>query len=160
MIQTCKSLTAQRSTFFTSRMNNTFTPFDNELVRQAIAMGIDRQRLVDNFFPVGSEVASHFTPCAVTNACAGEAWYEFDPVKAKELLAEAGYADGFDTTITYRDVVRGYLPQPGVVAQDIQAQLKENLNINAEIVVMESGAFLDANGQGHSWRFAPTGLDG
>jgi len=129
-------------------MNNTFTPFDNELVRQAIAMGIDRQRLVDNFFPVGSEVASHFTPCVVTNACAGEAWYEFDPVKAKELLAEAGFADGFDTTITYRDVVRGYLPQPGVVAQDLQAQLKENLNINTEIVVMESGTFLDETAKG------------
>ena len=41
-------------------------------------------------------------------------------------------------------MVRGYLPQPGVVAQDIQAQLKENLNITAKINVMESGAFLDA----------------
>jgi peptide/nickel transport system substrate-binding protein len=129
-------------------MNNTYPPFDNEKVRQAIAMGIDRQRLVDNFFPTGSEVASHFTPCAVPNGCAGDSWYEFDAAKAKALLAEAGFPDGFDTTITYRDVVRGYLPQPGVVAQDIQAQLKENLNINTEIVVMESGAFLDAQAAG------------
>jgi len=129
-------------------MNNTFAPFDNEKVRQAIAMGIDRQRLVDNFFPVGSEVASHFTPCAVPNACMGESWYEFDPVAAKALLAEAGFPDGFDTTITYRDVVRGYLPQPGVVAQDLQAQLLENLNIRTEIVVMESGAFLDETAKG------------
>jgi len=129
-------------------MNNTKPPFDNEKVRQAIAMGIDRQRLVDNFFPTGSEVASHFTPCAVTNACAGDAWYDFDPAAAKALLTEAGFPDGFDTTITYRDVVRGYLPQPGVVAQDIQAQLKENLNINTEIVVMESGAYLDATAAG------------
>ena len=129
-------------------MNNTKPPFDNEKVRQAIAMGIDRQRLVDNFFPVGSEVASHFTPCAVPNACAGDPWYEFDVEAAKALLTEAGFADGFDTVITYRDVVRGYLPQPGVVAQDIQAQLMENLNINTEIVVMESGAFLDATAAG------------
>ena len=106
-------------------MTNTFAPFDNELVRQAVAMGIDRQRIVDNFYPAGSEVASHFTPCALPNGCAGDPWYEFDVAKAKELLAEAGFADGFDTTITYRDVVRGYLPQPGVVAQDIQAQLKD-----------------------------------
>ena len=41
-------------------------------------------------------------------------------------------------------MVRGYLPQPGLVAQDIQAQLKENLGINVKIEVMESGAFLDA----------------
>jgi ABC-type transport system substrate-binding protein len=45
-------------------------------------------------------------------------------------------------------VVRGYLPQPGVVAQDIQAQLLENLNIKATINVMESGAFLDAADSG------------
>ena len=54
-------------------MNNTFPPFDNEMVRQAVAMGIDRQRLVDNFFPEGSEVASHFTPCSIPGACAGDA---------------------------------------------------------------------------------------
>ncbi|MCW5864174.1 MAG: peptide ABC transporter substrate-binding protein [Anaerolineae bacterium] len=125
-------------------MNNTYAPFDNVLVRQAIAMGIDRQRIVDNFYPAGSEVATHFTPCSIPNGCAGDEWYEFDPEAARALLAEAGFADGFETTITYRDVVRGYLPDPNIVAQDIQAQLLENLNINAEIVVMESGAFLEA----------------
>ncbi|MFN8456269.1 MAG: ABC transporter substrate-binding protein, partial [Anaerolineae bacterium] len=123
--------------------NNTYPPFDNEKVRQAIAIGIDRQRIVDNFYPAGSEVASHFTPCAIPGGCEGPAWPEYDLEAAKALLAEAGFADGFDTTITYRDVVRGYLPEPGVVAQDIQAQLKD-LGINAEIVVMESGAFIDA----------------
>jgi ABC-type transport system substrate-binding protein len=124
-------------------MTNTFPPFDNEKVRQAIAMGIDRQRIVDNFYPRGSEVASHFTPCAIPNGCVGDSWYEFDPVAAKALLTEAGFPDGFATKLFYRDVVRGYLPQPGVVAQDIQAQLKENLNIDVTIEVQESGTFLD-----------------
>jgi ABC-type transport system substrate-binding protein len=129
-------------------MTNTYPPFDNEMVRQAIAMAIDRQRIVDNFYPEGSEVATHFSPCAIPNGCVGEEWYEFDPVKAKEMLAEAGYPDGFETELAYRDVVRGYLPQPGVVAQDIQAQLKENLNITIRINVMESGSFLDASDSG------------
>jgi peptide/nickel transport system substrate-binding protein len=45
-------------------------------------------------------------------------------------------------------VVRGYLPQVSNVAQDIQAQLKTNLNIDAEIVVMESGAFIEESSAG------------
>jgi peptide/nickel transport system substrate-binding protein len=135
------------NTFYVG-MTNTFPPFDDVRVRQAVAMGIDRQRIVDTFYPVGSEVASHFTPCAIPNACVGESWYDFDPAAAKALLAEAGFPDGFDTKLYYRDVVRGYLPQVGNVAQDIQAQLAENLGINAEIEVMESGAFIEASGKG------------
>jgi len=123
-------------------MTNTFEPFNDVRVRQAIAMGIDRQRIVDNFYSEGSEVASHFTPCSIPNACQGEDWYDFDPDAAKALLAEAGYPDGFETSIFYRDVVRVYLPEPGVVAVEIQNQLKENLNIDAEVVVMESGEFI------------------
>jgi ABC-type transport system substrate-binding protein len=127
--------------------NNTFAPFDNEQVRQAIAIGLDRQRIVDNFYPAGSVVASHFTPCAIPGGCEGAEWPAYDPEKAKAMLAEAGFPDGFETTITYRDVVRGYLPEPGVVAQDIQAQLAD-LGITAEIVVMESGAYIDAANAG------------
>ena len=129
-------------------ITNTFEPFDDVKVRQALAMGIDRQRIVDTFYPAGSEVASHFTPCAIPNGCVGESWYDFDVDAAKALLAEAGFADGFATKLYYRDVVRGYLPQVSNVAQDIQAQLKENLNIDAEIVVMESGAFIEASSAG------------
>jgi peptide/nickel transport system substrate-binding protein len=130
------------NTFYVG-MNNTFAPFDNEKVRQAIAMGIDRQRIVDNFYPPGSEVATHFTPCAIPNGCAGDDWYEYDPAKAKQLLADAGFPNGFDTVLNYRDVVRSYLPDPKVVATDIQAQLKKNLNITVKIEVQESGTFLD-----------------
>jgi ABC-type transport system substrate-binding protein len=128
--------------------NNTFPPFDDPLVRQAIAMGIDRDRIVDTFYPTGSEVATHFTPCSIPNGCEGEDWYEFDPEGARELLAQAGYEDGFETTISLRDVFRVYLPEPQVVAQDIQTQLAENLGITAEISVQESGAFIEAANAG------------
>ncbi len=123
---------------------NTFAPFDNVDVRKAIAMGIDRDRIVDIFYPTGSEVASHFTPCSVAGGCEGESWYEFDAAAAKQALSDAGYPDGFDTSIYYRDVTRGYLPTPGDVAADIQTQLRENLGINAEIVQMESAEFIQA----------------
>ena len=128
--------------------DNTKNPLANEQVRQAIAMGLDRQRIVDNFYPPGSEVADYFTPCAIPNGCVGDKWYGFDAAAAKDLLTEAGYPDGFETVLNYRDVVRSYLPDPNVVAQDIQSQLKENLNITVKIEVMESGAFLDAANSG------------
>ena len=123
-------------------MTNTHEPFDDVKVRQAIAMGIDRQRVVDNFYPDGSEVASHFTPCSIPNGCAGDEWYKFDPAAAKALLAEAGFPEGFKTKIFYRDVFRGYLPEPALVAVELQTQLKDNLGIDAEVVVMESGEFI------------------
>jgi ABC-type transport system substrate-binding protein len=123
---------------------NTFEPFDNVDVRKAIGMGIDRQRIVDIFYPVGSEAASHFTPCSVENGCQGESWYEFDAAAAKQMLSDAGFPDGFSTSIYYRDVTRGYLPTPGDVAADIQTQLRENLGIEAEIVQMESAEFIQA----------------
>ena len=124
--------------------NNTFAPFDNEKVRQAIAMGIDRQRIVDNFYPPGSEVATHFTPCSIPNGCAGDAWYEFD-AGGRQGAPGRGRLPGWlrrprSSTATSS---RGYLPDPNVVAQDIQAQLKANLNIDATIEVQESGTFID-----------------
>ena len=128
---------------------NTFAPFDNVKVRQALAMGLDRQRMVDNFYPEGSEVASHFTPCSLPNGCAGDSWYDFDPAAAKALLAEAGYPDGFKTKIYYRDVYRSYLPEPSVVAVEIQTQLKDNLGIEAEVVPMESGEFISEANAGN-----------
>ena len=127
-------------------MNNAFAPFDNEKVRQAFAMAIDRNRIVDNFYPAGSIVATQFMPPSIFGYSEGQDWYEYNPEMAKQILTEEGVydADGvFKTKISYRDVVRGYLPEPGVVAQDIQAQLKE-IGVEAEINVMESGSFLDA----------------
>lgn len=123
-------------------MNNTYPPFDNEKVRQAIAIGVDRQRIVDNFYPAGSEVASHFTPCSIPNGCTGDDWPAYDPEAAKALLTEAGFPDGFETTLEYRDVVRSYLPEPGRVAEDLQAQLAD-IGITAKINVVESGTYLD-----------------
>ncbi len=127
--------------------DNASNPLANEQVRQAIAMGIDRDRIINSFFPPGSEVASHFTPCAIPFGCEGEEWYEFDQQAAIDMLADAGYPDGFSTQIHLRDVVRGYLPAPQQVAADLQAQLA-GLGIDASIDVQESTTFLDNSDAG------------
>ncbi len=140
------------NTFYVG-MNNRFSPWGNQKVRQAIAMGIDRQRIVDNFYPPGSEVASHFTPCPIPFSCGGDAWYDFDAAAAKALLAEGLAEEGIDpatftTSIQFRDPPRGYLPDPPTIAQEIAAQLQETLGITGEIELQESTTFLDNNQAG------------
>jgi ABC-type transport system substrate-binding protein len=123
-------------------MNNTHPPFDDPRVRQAIAMGIDRSLLVTEHLPAGVQVADYFTPCTIPDACEGDAWYPFDPDQARQLLAQAGYPDGFAAELAYRDVVRAYLPQPGKLAAEIRAQLRQNLGINLKLTPMEENEFL------------------
>lgn len=130
--------------------NNTFAPFDNPSVRRAIAMAIDRERLVAAFFPAGSEVASHFAPCSIPFGCAGEPWYDHDPAAARELLAAAGFPDGFATTIRYRALPRPYLPDPTGVATELQAQLLATLNVRAELEVIPDDTFLGMVDRGES----------
>ena len=127
-------------------MNNNLAPWDDVKVRHAIAMGIDRQRLVDNFYPEGSTVADYFTPCEIDLGCEGDPWYDFDLAAAKTLLADAGFP-AFNTTIYFRDVVRSYLPDPSLVAVELQAQLAD-LGITAAIEPQESGAFLENSAAG------------
>jgi ABC-type transport system substrate-binding protein len=129
-------------------MNNTKPYSDNEKVRQAIAMGIDRERIIDTFFPPGSVVASHFTPCEIPGGCEGDDWYDFDPAAARDLLAEAGYPDGFSTKLHLRDPVQCYFPTPPDIATDVQAQLLQNLNIRAEIDVIDETTYLGIASRG------------
>lgn len=129
-------------------MNNTKELWQDEKVRQAIAMGIDRKRIVDTFFPPGSQVASHFTPCDIPGGCEGESWYDFDPTAAKQLLADAGYPDGFSTKIHLRETVRCYFPTPPDIATDLQAQLKANLNIDTEIDIIDTNTYLGIASRG------------
>lgn len=125
-------------------MNSLQPPLDDERVRQAIGMAIDRQSLLATAFPAGYELADYFAPCSLPYACAGEAWWPYDPAQARERLAQAGYADGFPLELDYRDVVRGYLPAPDRVAQAVQAQLKENLGITLKLRAMEEDPFYAA----------------
>lgn len=129
-------------------MNVLKKPWDNLMVRQAIAEAIDRDTIVKNFYPPGSESADYFTPCAIPFGCVGDKWYDYNPTDAKSLLSQAGFPDGFSTTLSFRSAVRGYLPDPPAIATEIAAELKKNLNITATLDLQESGTFLDnaANG--------------
>ncbi len=129
-------------------MNVTIDPWTDVRVRQAIAMGINREQVVKNYYPEGSEVASHFTPCDIPFACEGQATWDFDAAAAKQLLVDAGFDFSKTYKISFRAAVRGYLPDPPVIATEISNQLKANLGINTTIDLQESGTFLDAAAAG------------
>ncbi len=126
-------------------INNTVPPFDQEPVRQALAKAIDRGRILDNFYPPGSTVADQFLPQSIFGYTPEPKWYDYVPDAALAELTALGFGleNPIETTISYRDVVRSYLPTPGNVAVDIQDQLAD-VGINVQIQQMESGAFLDA----------------
>jgi peptide/nickel transport system substrate-binding protein len=133
--------------------NNTIKPFDNEKVRQAVAMAIDKKRIVDNYYPVGSIPADQFVPpVMVPGYVDGFKWYDYDVTAAKKLLAEAGFPNGFETTLSYRDVVRVYLPLPGKVGQEIQSQLAQ-IGVKVTLQPMESGKYLASVAAGEQGMF-------
>jgi peptide/nickel transport system substrate-binding protein len=128
-------------------MNVDLKPFNNEMVRQAIGMAIDKKHLVDNFYPPGSTIADQFVPPSIepgwSTTGAAATWYPYDVAAAKALLTKAGFPNGFSTTMSFRDVVRIYVPQVAQVAQDIQAQLKL-IGVNVTIKKEDSGPFLQS----------------
>ena len=128
------------NTFYLN-FNNRYAPVNDVRVRQAIAQALDRQRIVDLFYPSGTTLATHVPPCVIDGACVGEAWYAQDLVAARALLTEAGYPNGLDLTLSLRETPRAFLPDPVAVATDIQAQLAA-VGIRVTLDVQEAGGYI------------------
>ena len=129
-------------------MNNTKPPFDKEEVRQAFAMAIDKQHIVDNFFPKGSTVADQFLyPGLEPGYTPGLKWYDYDPAKAKQMLTAAGFDFNQTIPFSYRTNSRGYAPNPDQIAQDVQAQLAK-IGVKIKLDVQESGTLIGNSGLG------------
>ncbi len=69
--------------------------FRDPLVREAISLALNRQGYVDTFYPPGAEVANTFLPPLLWGYNPDVPMPEYNPERAVELLAEAGYPDGF-----------------------------------------------------------------
>lgn len=120
-------------------MNMEREPFNDIRVRQAISMAIDRQNAVERIFG-GGEVSAPVNPHLKGWSLSKEEREElqpFDQEKAKQLLAEAGYPDGFDTTLM---ATNAYGEQPIRMAQWVVEDLR-SIGINAEMEVAEYATF-------------------
>ena len=121
-------------------LNNSVKPFDDVRVRQALCYAIDKQGVIDLAFdgygiPLGTSMFPSFSKYyddSLTD------YYTPDPAKAKELLTEAGYPDGFEMTIT---VPSNYTPHVNT-ATVIVEQLRE-VGIDATIKQVDWSTWLD-----------------
>ena len=137
-------------------LNNAEKPFDDVRVRQALCYAVDKQAIIDIAFDgYGSPIGSSMYPAfgkyfddSLTN------YYTKDVEKAKSLLAEAGYPDGFEMTIT---VPSNYQPHIDT-AQVLVEQLKE-INVTAKIELVEWGTWLSDVYAGRQYQSTVVGVD-
>lgn len=118
-------------------------PFDDVRVRQAISMAIDKEQIIEGIYEGFGVPAIGPIPPDVFGFDDSVPGLDYDVERAKELLAEAGYPDGFSTTIWTNDS-RERID----TAVNLQAQLKE-IGIDLKIEEIEWGAYLaqTANGE-------------
>lgn len=126
------------------RINTTRKPLDDPRVRRAIAMAINRKQIVEQVTKAGQVPAFSLVP-------PGIAGYQSPPGlepnidRAKELLDEAGYPNG--RGIPKVSILYNTSEAHRAVAEVIQQQLQNSLNIKLELQNMEWGSFLDKTNQ-------------
>lgn len=137
-------------------LNNAHAPFDNIKVRQALCCAVDKQLVIDlagdgHGEPVGSSMfpaLKRYFDDSLTD------YYKPDQEKAKALLAEAGYPDGFSFTIN----VASNLTMHVDTAQVIVEQLKQ-IGVTATINQVEWATWLSDTYQGRNFQATVVGMD-
>lgn len=122
------------------RVNVDRKPLDNQKVRLALNLAIDRDAIVKNIMRQGQKPATGYTPPGMGD-------YQplnkvsYDPARARQLLAEAGYPDGrgFPTFTIHFNTYEAHR----TIAEAIQQMWKENLNINVTLENQEWKVYLD-----------------
>lgn len=117
-------------------------PFNDPKVRQAISMMVNKEEMIEGVYEgFGIPAKGPLAP-GIFGYNDDAQPIEYNVEEAKKLLAEAGYADGFKTTIWTNDN-----PQRIDTAIILQNSLKE-LNIEVEVEQMEFGTYLDKTAEG------------
>ena len=137
-------------------LNNQAKPFDNQLVRQALCYAIDRQGIMDmvadgHGTAVGSSIYPAFTKYFLPELVDK---YPHSVEKAKELLAQAGYPNGFDMTISVPNNYQPHMDTAEVVAE----QLRE-AGIRVTIQPVEWSTWLDTIYNGRQFQATVVGVD-
>lgn len=122
-------------------MNMNKAPFDNPLVREALSCAIDRQTIIDTINAGSGQPADAIIAPSVFGYYSTGV-REYDPERAKELLAEAGYPDGFKTSLWVND------NQSRIeMCQAIQNMFQQ-IGVDCAVEVIEFGSFITRTSAG------------
>lgn len=116
-------------------------PFNDQKVRQAIAYAINKEAIIAAIYGGQAEVANSILP---KNSWAHDNTikpHEYSPIKAQQLLIEAGHSEGLSFDIWAMPVQRAYNPNALTMAKLIQADLSQ-IGVQVDIVSFEWGTFL------------------
>lgn len=137
-------------------LNNAEKPFDDVRVRQALCYAVDKQGIIDLAFdgygsPIGSSMYPAFSKYFEEDLAN---YYTRDVEKAKSLLAEAGYPDGFAMTIT---VPSNY--QPHIETAEVLVEQLKEIGVTAKIELVEWGTWLSDVYAGRQYQSTVVGVD-
>lgn len=133
--------TAEQTTFAFVAMNTEKEPYNNAKFRQAVNYALDRQSLIATVMDGAAEENSNLLSKSRFGYSDTQKQYTYDAEKAKSLLAECGYANGYDMgTLVVAD-------QYKLLAQAVQEQLKA-VGLTCQLEVLEFNAYLNKLRQG------------
>jgi dipeptide transport system substrate-binding protein len=120
--------------------NNMKKPFTDKRVRLALNMAIDKKAILDAVYQGAGQAAVNLIPPTMWSYNTSIKDYPHDPEQAKKLLAEAGFPDGFETTLWAMPVQRPYNPDARRIAELMQSDLAK-VGVKAKIVSYEWGEY-------------------
>ncbi len=128
-------------------MNTTKEPFNDVRIRRAVNYAIDRQAITKAFYAGVGAPAKNPMPPTIWGYNDAVKPYEHNVAKAKQLIAEAGYPNGFGAELWWPNRARPYLTQPQKIAEAFQQQLAE-AGIRVKLVTFEWGTYLKKTAAG------------
>jgi peptide/nickel transport system substrate-binding protein len=118
-----------------------FEPFTNKSVRQAVNYAIDKTSIVKNLYKGTAIVAKNGMPPFMLGYNDSVVDYPYNPVKARELLNETKWSNGFNTTLWVMPVSRPYMFDPAKIGEAIQSYLQA-VNIHVTIYQIDWSTYL------------------
>jgi dipeptide transport system substrate-binding protein len=111
-------------------------PLDNKLVRQALNLAVNKDAILKSVYQGNGQVAKNPIPPILWSYNDKVKDYPYDPEKAKQLLAQAGLANGFEVELWYLPVTRPYNPDGKRMAELVQADW-EKIGVKTRLVTYE-----------------------